>query len=195
MSNIKEIVFATGNVNKIVEVQAILGDEFLVKSSLDLGVLEDIPENEDTLHGNALEKSRYIYERFGCDCFADDTGLEVEALNGAPGVYSARYAGEGKSPVDNMNLLLTNMKDEENRKAQFRTVISLIKDGEEFFFEGSVKGVIRQKAVGVKGFGYDPIFEPENSGITFAEMTLKQKNKISHRSRAIEQLVNFLKIK
>lgn len=189
----KEIIFATSNSNKIREVQSMLGDSYVLRSSKDLGLTEEIPETCDTLQGNASQKSHYLYERYGCDCFADDTGLEVEALDLAPGVYSARYAGEGKSSEDNMTLLLKNMEGVQNRKARFRTVISLIQNGKEYFFEGKVEGTIREERCGSEGFGYDPLFEPEGFSITFAEMSLEQKNKLSHRGRAVEKLVNFLK--
>ena len=192
MSN-KELIFATSNINKIKEVQAMLGGIYTIKSSKDLGLNEDIPEDSDTLQGNALLKSRYLNERFGCDCFADDTGLEVDILNGAPGVYSARYSGENKSSEENIDLLLLNMKDATNRKARFRTVISLIKNNEELFFEGVAEGKIRSERSGKGGFGYDSVFEPEGFDITFGEMTSEQKNKLSHRGIAVMKLVNYLK--
>ncbi len=156
------------------------------------GITEDIPEEQDTLEGNALQKARYIYERTGCSCFADDTGLEVEALNAAPGVYSARYAGEAKDMNDNMNKLLRELDGIDNRKARFRTVIALILDGKEYLFEGEVQGEIMHEKSGCKGFGYDPIFRPQGYDITFSEMDLEEKNKISHRGKAVQQLVTFL---
>ena len=158
------------------------------------GITEDIPEEQPTLEGNALQKARYIYERTGLSCFADDTGLEVEALNGAPGVYSARYAGPAKCKEANMDKLLQELEQRgaENRKARFRTVIALILDGEEYLFEGEVQGEITHEKSGTKGFGYDAIFRPTNYSTTFAEMDLDEKNTISHRGRAVQQLVNFL---
>ena len=189
----KELIFATANINKIREVQAMLENIYSVKSSKDLGLEEDIPEDMDTLQGNASQKSHFLNDRFGCDCFADDTGLEVDALNGAPGVYSARYAGESKSSEENMDMLLKNMEGVENRKARFKTVISLIKEGEEMFFEGVVEGTIRREKCGADGFGYDPIFEPEGFSTTFAEMSSEQKNQLSHRGIAVRKLVDYLK--
>lgn len=188
----KEIIFASGNQNKITEVQAMLGESYHVLGLKDIGVTEDIAETADTLEGNASIKSRYIFDCKGCDCFSDDTGLEVEILGGAPGVHSARYAGEGKNNDDNMTLLLKKMEGAVNRNARFRTVVSLIKDGDEYFFEGEVKGTIRTSRSGNHGFGYDPIFEPEGYDVTFAEMSAAQKNELSHRARAIKKLVDFL---
>lgn len=189
----KEILFASGNINKIKEIQEILGGGYIVKGLKDIGFTGEIVEDAPTLEGNASIKSKYLFERLGCDCFSDDTGLEVEALNNAPGVYSARYAGEGNNAENNMNLLLKNLEGETNRKAQFRTVISLILDGKEYFFEGIVKGTINTELHGDEGFGYDPIFTPEGFDRTFAQMSSEEKNSMSHRGRAIEKLVDFLK--
>lgn len=189
------MVFATNNRHKLEEIRAILGADFEVISLEEIGCREDIPENQDTLEGNALEKARYVKERYGLDCFADDTGLEVEALDNRPGVYSARYAGPAKDSEENMSLILKELNGVENRQARFRTVIALIRDGEEFIFEGEVRGVILRERQGAAGFGYDPIFQPEGCSESFAEMRPEQKNRISHRGRAVEQLVLFLKSK
>ena len=189
----KELVFATNNAHKLSEVSAILGDKIKLLSLKDINCNDDIPETADTLEGNALLKARYIYDKFGVDCFADDTGLEVEALNGAPGVYSARYAGgDGHDSEANMNKLLTNLQGESNRKARFRTVVAMILDGKEYLFEGIVNGTIIENKRGTTGFGYDPIFVPEEYTETFAELGEEVKNKISHRSRAVQKLCNFL---
>src|SRR5690554_453749 len=190
-----EIVFATQNKNKAYEIQGLLPNHIVVKTLSDIGCEDDIPEDQPDLAGNALQKARYIYEKFNVNCFADDTGLEIEALNGEPGVYSARYAGSEKDSQKNMDLVLEKLNNQSNRKAQFRTAIALILDGKEHLFEGKVKGEIRKERSGEKGFGYDPIFEPENYGKTFAEMTLDEKNERSHRGRAIEKLAAFLKTK
>ena len=161
-------------------------------TATEAGITEEIPETQPTIEGNALQKARYVYEHTGLNCFADDTGLEVEALNGAPGVYSARYAGEHVSYADNNVLLLKNLAGCENRKARFRTVIALIVDGKEYLFEGRVEGAIATEPHGEGGFGYDPLFVPEGSQLTFAEMSSEAKNKISHRGRAVAKLVAFL---
>lgn len=187
-----DIIFATQNANKVKEIQNQLGEQFQIQSLLDLNYLEELEETQDTLEGNALQKARFVYHKYGQDCFADDTGLEIEALNGEPGVYSARYAGESKSFENNMNKVLENLKGIENTKAQFRTSIALIKDGKEYLFNGICKGVICKEKAGEKGFGYDPIFKPDNYSITFAEMELEEKTKISHRGLAISELVRFL---
>jgi XTP/dITP diphosphohydrolase len=187
-----ELIFATNNRHKLEEVQAILGEGFVLKTPADLGILEEIPEEQPTLEGNALQKARYIHERTGRDCFADDTGLEVETLGGAPGVRSARYAGEGKDMEACMNLLLANLTGSSNRKARFRTVVALILDGKEYLFEGTVTGTILEKRSGTRGFGYDPLFRPDGYDITFAEMDAAEKNRVSHRGRAIEKLAGFL---
>ena len=188
-----KLLFATNNKHKISEVQQLLDGRFNIVSPAELGCTDDIPENEVTLEGNALAKARYIRKKFGLACFADDTGLEVEALNGAPGVYSARYAGEGKSFEDNNTKLLAELQGETNRKAQFRCVIALITDdGEEHLFEGIVKGEILTERTGTGGFGYDPIFSPDGYDCSFAQMTMDEKNRISHRGLAISKLVEFL---
>lgn len=188
-----KLVFATNNRHKLEEVRAILGNKIEVLSLNDIDCHDDIPETADTLEGNALIKARYIHEKFGVDCFADDTGLEVEALNGEPGVYSARYAGEDCNPEANMYKLLQNLTGENNRNAQFRTVIALIINGEEKLFNGIVKGTISREKMGNAGFGYDPIFIPEGFSESFAQMTSEMKNSISHRYRATEKLSNYFK--
>lgn len=188
-----KLVFATNNRHKLEEVRAILGNKIEILSLNDIDCHDDIPETADTLEGNALIKARYIHEKFGVDCFADDTGLEVEALNGEPGVYSARYAGEDCNPEANMYKLLQNLTGENNRNAQFRTVIALIINGEEKLFNGIVKGTISREKMGNAGFGYDPIFIPEGFSESFAQMTSEMKNSISHRYRATEELSNYLK--
>ncbi len=187
-----KIVFATNNQHKLEEVRKAVGDKHQIVSLKDIGFNEDIPETQATLEGNARQKSMYIYERFGLNCFADDTGLEIEALNGEPGVYSARYAGEKASFEDNMNKVLENMEGEINRKALFRTVISLIINGEEMQFEGICPGTIMTEKYGEDGFGYDPIFMPDGFNETFAELSLEQKNKISHRGLATQKLFDYL---
>lgn len=187
-----KIVFATHNAHKVSEVQSVLGSEYQLVTATEAGITEEIPETQPTIEGNALQKARYVYEHTGLNCFADDTGLEVEALNGAPGVYSARYAGEHVSYADNNVLLLKNLAGCENRKARFRTVIALIVDGKEYLFEGRVEGTIATEPHGEGGFGYDPLFVPEGSQLTFAEMSSEAKNKISHRGRAVAKLVAFL---
>ena len=189
---IMELVFATNNQHKLKELQSILGEKIHLLSLNDIGCYEEIPEEQTTLEGNARQKSMYVYEKFGYSCFADDTGLEIEALNGEPGVYSARYAGEEKNAEANMNRVLKELTNKTNRKARFRTVISLIINGRENQFEGIVKGKILNEKRGEKGFGYDPIFLPEGYTISFAEMNLEEKNKISHRGRAVEKLVQYL---
>jgi XTP/dITP diphosphohydrolase len=186
------IVFATQNQNKAEEIQKLLPTKLVVKSLSEIGCDEDIPETAPNLEGNASLKSQYVAQKFGMNCFADDTGLEIEALNGEPGVYSARYAGDQKDSNDNMDLVLEKLKDESNRKAQFRTVISLRMNSEEVLFEGIVKGNIRSERSGVEGFGYDPIFEPEGFDVTFAEMSIEDKNKISHRGKAVQKLIAYL---
>ncbi len=186
------IVFATNNKHKLLEVQQILGNTFHLKSLVDIGFTEDIPEDFDTLEQNASQKAWYLYNRFGVDCFADDTGLEVDVLDGKPGVYSARYAGEQRNSQDNIVKLLADLKGISNRKAQFRTVISLIISGEEHQFQGVVRGSIIDELKGSDGFGYDPIFVPEGYNLTFAEMELDLKNRISHRGLATQKLVAFL---
>mgnify|MGYP002536317188 FL=1 len=187
-----KLYFATNNIHKLKEVQEVVGDSFQIESMRSLGINEDIPEDKQTLEGNALQKARFLYDRTGESCFADDTGLEVDALNGAPGVYSARYAGEAKNSLDNMALLLKNMSGIQNRKARFRTVIALILDGKEYLFEGIVNGTITEEPRGTAGFGYDPLFVPDGYSTTFAEMDSEAKNAISHRGRAVEKLAAFL---
>lgn len=187
-----KLVFATNNRHKLDEVRAIVGDKIEILSLNDIGCHDDIPETADTLQGNALIKARYIYEKYGADCFADDTGLEVEELGGEPGVYSARYAGEECSSEANMKKLLHNLKGKKNRNAQFRTVIALIIDGEEKLFNGIVKGSITEEKRGDSGFGYDPIFIPEGFSESFAQMSSEQKNSISHRYRATRRLSDYL---
>ena len=188
-----EIIFATNNAHKLSEAQALLGEEFHLLTPRDCGITEDIPETAATLDGNASQKSHYLHERVGKNCFADDTGLEVEALGGEPGVRSARYATDGHDFAANNRLLLKNMEGIKNRKARFRTVISLILDGEEHLFEGIVEGRIAESEAGCGGFGYDPLFIPEGYDCTFAEMSAEEKNAISHRGRAVQRLVSFLK--
>lgn len=188
-----KLVFATNNRHKLDEVRAIVGDRVEVLSLNDIGCHDDIPETADTLQGNALIKARYIYEKFGVDCFADDTGLEVEALDGAPGVFSARYAGEECDSEANMQKLLQNLTGKSNRNAQFRTVIALIIKGEEKLFNGIVKGTITEEKRGDSGFGYDPVFVPEGFSESFAQMSGDMKNSISHRYRATRELSNYLK--
>jgi XTP/dITP diphosphohydrolase len=188
-----ELVFATNNKHKLDELQAILGNRIKLLSLKEIGCNEEIPEEQETLEGNAAQKSFYIYNKFGYNCFADDTGLEIEALNGEPGVYSARYAGEEKSAEANMDKVLNRLFKINNRNARFRTVISLVINGVETQFEGVVKGRILEEKRGISGFGYDPIFQPDGFEKTFAEMDLTAKNKISHRGRAVEKLIQYLK--
>lgn len=188
----KKFIFATNNAHKLEEVTAILEDKVELFSMKDINCNVDIPETADTLEGNALIKARFIFENYHVDCFADDTGLEVEALNGAPGVYSARYAGDAHNSEANMKKLLHDMEGMENRKAQFRTVFALIIDGKEHLFEGIVKGEITKNRRGMSGFGYDPIFIPEGYTHTYAEMGNDLKNKISHRALATNKLCKFL---
>ncbi len=190
----KQLVFATNNAHKLEEVRAILDDTFDILSLNDIGCHVDIPETADTLEGNARLKATYIYQNYGMDCFADDTGLEVEALDGAPGVYSARYAGGyGHDSEANVRKLLAELDGKENRRAQFRTVVCLIEKGKEHLFEGIVRGHITENGRGMSGFGYDPVFVPEGHTETFAEMGNEEKNRISHRARAIQQLTDYLK--
>ena len=189
----RKLVFATNNAHKLEKVAAILGDQVELLSLNDIGCQADIPETAETLEGNALLKSSYIYKNYHLDCFADDTGLEVKALNGAPGVYSARYAGgEGHDAQANMLKLLHELDGKENRKAQFRTAISLILDGKEYLFEGVIKGEIIKEKRGDSGFGYDPVFMPEGYDRTFAELGNDIKNQISHRALAVQKLCEFL---
>lgn len=187
-----DILFASNNSHKVEEVRAKLAPRFNVRSLRDVVGDVDIPETGITLEENAAIKARYLFERTGMDCFADDTGLEINSLNGEPGVYSARYAGEGCSFDDNMDKVLRNLEGHSDRSARFRTVICLIYKGSEYFFEGEVKGEMLRERVGEKGFGYDPIFRPEGYEETFAQMSMEHKNTISHRGRAVEKLVGFL---
>lgn len=187
-----KLLFATHNQNKVIEIAPLVPDHFEIVSLHDLGFHEDIPETAFTLEGNAMLKAETIFGATGFNCFADDTGLEVEALNGAPGVFSARYAGEQKNAQDNIDKLLQELQEEQNRKAQFRTVICLILEGEKYMFEGIVEGKIETIRIGSGGFGYDPIFTPMGYNRTFAEMTLEEKSKISHRGIAFDQLIRFL---
>lgn len=193
MANIKTLVFATNNKHKLHEVSQLLEGVVEIKSLAEMGLAGDIPETADTLQGNALQKAQWVWERTHLDCFADDTGLEVEALDGAPGVYSARYAGEGCSFDDNINKLLDAMDGKTNRKADFRTVICLMENGQPRYFEGRVDGCILTERYGEEGFGYDPIFMPDRFAVSFAEMPLEVKNQISHRGRAVRALVEYLK--
>lgn len=187
-----QIVFATNNLHKLAEVQKMLPNSIELLSLSDINCFDEIDETETTLEGNAKLKADYITKKFGSNCFADDTGLEVESLNGAPGVFSARYAGAENSSENNMQKLLSKLENKSNRKAQFRTVIALNLNDEQFLFEGICKGEILTEKQGEKGFGYDPIFKPEGFTTSFAEMTSKEKNSISHRGIAIQQLVSFL---
>lgn len=187
-----ELIFATNNQHKATEINSLLGQNWAVKSLADLNFNEEVPETGDTLEDNALEKARYIHQLWGKNCFADDTGLEVEALHGAPGVFSARYAGEDKDSSKNINRLLEELKGQSNRKARFRTVIALIIEGREFLFEGIVNGQILENREGNGGFGYDPVFKPDEADVSFAQMPLSEKNLISHRARAMKKLTDFL---
>lgn len=187
-----KLVFATNNLHKIKEIQSLLHNSFQILSLADIGFTGEIPEDCSTLEGNASQKAWFIYQRYGFNSFADDTGLEVEALDGEPGVLSARYAGAGKNFDDNITKLLDVMSEINNRNARFRTVISLVIDQQEMQFEGIVRGGILRERRGHQGFGYDPVFRPEGSNLTFAEMDLEEKNKISHRGRAFHQMVSYL---
>lgn len=193
ITNGAELVFATNNAHKLSEIRAIFGDTLHILSLADINCHDDIPETADTLEGNALIKARWVKERYGYDCFADDTGLEVEALDGAPGVHTARYAYPDRhDPEANTQKLLASLKNATNRKAQFRTAIALILNGEEHVFEGVVRGEIATEKRGTEGFGYDPVFIPENTDRTFAELGTDVKNQISHRARAVAKLVEYL---
>ncbi len=188
-----KLVFATNNVNKLKELQNLLGDSIELLSLADIKCDEEIPEDFETLEENAAQKAEYIYKKYNINCFADDTGLEIEALDNAPGVYSARYAGGAKDAKANMRKVLADLKGADNRRAQFRTVISLFLDGEKYQFEGVAKGTILTEEKGVEGFGYDPIFQPDGYDQTFAEMDMDAKNSISHRGFAVQKLAAFLK--
>lgn len=188
----KRIVFATNNKNKLSEVRAIVGEEFEVLSLSEIGCYEDIPEDGETFEANAFGKARYVKEKYGYDVFADDSGLEVEALGNAPGVYSARYAGEPSNSQRNIEKLMCEMKDKTDRRARFRTSIALIYEGGEYLFEGAIEGNIIESLRGCNGFGYDPLFVPQGYDLTFAEMSSEEKNKISHRAIATQKLVAYL---
>lgn len=188
-----KILFATANQNKANEIQRVLPPEIEIITLKDIDLTEDIPETSDTIRGNAIQKANYIKTHFNINCFADDTGLEIEALGGEPGVYSARYAGEQRNDEDNMALVLEKLQDHEDRSARFKTVIALELNGVLHEFEGVVNGTILKEKRGTNGFGYDPIFEPEQCGKTFAEMTMDEKNQYSHRARATAKMVAFLK--
>jgi len=187
-----KLVFASNNQNKIKEIQLLLPDTIQILSLSAIGCFEEIPETSDTIEGNAILKANYVTEKYGYNCFADDTGLEVEVLNGEPGVYSARYAGEQKDANDNMDRLLNNLKDKSNRTAQFKTVIALNLNGNQTLFTGIIKGKIIKEKVGNNGFGYDPIFVSDGYAKTFAELSIEEKSAISHRGLAVKQLVDFL---
>lgn len=187
-----KLVFATNNTHKLREIKEIVGDHFEIIRPADLGITEEIPETGHTLAENALQKATFIHSRTGLNCFADDTGLEVDALNGDPGVYSARYAGNQASFEDNMNKLLAQMEGKGDRKARFRTVIALILDGEHYFFEGAVEGEILARKSGHGGFGYDPVFQPSGYQTSFAQMDPEVKNTISHRGISVRKLADFL---
>jgi XTP/dITP diphosphohydrolase len=187
-----ELIFATNNENKVKEIRSVLGDQFSIITLKEAGIDIDIPEPHDTIEANASEKSKVIYELTGKNCFSEDTGLEVEVLNGEPGVKSARYAGDGKDFGANVDKLLRNMKGETNRKARFKTVISLMLDGKEMLFEGICNGSIIDSPRGNSGFGYDPVFVPETEKRTFAEMSMEEKNLFSHRKKAVQKLIQYL---
>jgi XTP/dITP diphosphohydrolase len=188
----RELVFATNNPHKLMEVRKATEEKFTILCLEDINCNEDIPETAETLEGNASQKSHYVYEKFGHNCFGDDTGLEIEALGGKPGVYSARYSGPGHNHEKNIDKILSELKGVTNRKARFRTVISLIIDGKETLFEGIVNGVILTERHGKEGFGYDPVFMPDGYEKSFAEMDINEKNKISHRGRAVRKLLDYL---
>lgn len=187
-----QLVFATNNKNKIKEINNLLGNSIELLSLADINCIEDIPETSDTIAGNALQKAQYVFDKYGYNCFADDTGLEIESLNGEPGIYSARYAGTQRDANDNMDKVLANLKDQTNRNAHFKTVIALINDGKESLFEGIAEGEITETKSGSEGFGYDPIFKPTGYKTTFSEMSLDEKNEISHRGKAVRLLTDFL---
>lgn len=189
----KSLCFATNNNHKTEEIRALLGPFFLLKNLKDIGCTEELPETQPTIEGNALQKARYVFDHYGIACFADDTGLEVDALNGEPGVYSARYAGEQRNDHDNIQLLLSRLKNGSNRKARFKTVIAWVEEGRVETFEGLVYGTIIDTPRGTNGFGYDSVFVPDGFNKTFAEMELADKNLISHRAIAVKKLTNFLR--
>ena len=187
-----KLVFATNNLNKLSEIRSLVPNGIVILSLRDINCNEELPETNPTLQENALQKAKYVFDNYGFNCFADDTGLEIDALGGEPGVYSARYAGEDCSAEDNMNKALDKLVGEDDRSANFRTVIALIIDGEETLFEGKCKGSITKAKSGAEGFGYDPVFAPEGYELTFAEMNKDEKGRISHRGKAVKQLVAFL---
>lgn len=187
-----QLVFASNNPNKIAEIQALVPSTIKILSLKEIGCTEDIPETSDTIEGNAILKANYVTEKYGYNCFADDSGLEIDYLNGAPGVYSARFAGEHKNDKDNIQKVLTELKEIENRKAQFKTVIALNIDKQQNLFTGIITGTITKTEKGINGFGYDPVFQPNNYSVTFAEMNQAEKSSISHRGQAVAQLLNFL---
>jgi XTP/dITP diphosphohydrolase len=187
-----QLVFASNNSNKIKEIQQLVPAEFQILSLIDIGCIVDIPETANTIEGNAIIKANYITEHYGYPCFADDSGLEIDILNGEPGVYSARYAGIQKDDNENMNLVLTKLKNESNRKANFKTVIALNINGQQHLFTGIINGEIIRECIGDNGFGYDPIFVPNGYTTTFAQMTMEEKASISHRGKAVKQLIEFL---
>lgn len=191
----RSLCFATNNNNKTEEIRALLGPFFFLKNLKDIGCSEELPETQATIEGNAIQKATYVFERYHVSCFADDTGLEVEALNGEPGVFSARYAGEHRNDQDNIALLLSRLAPHTNRRARFKTVISVVGEGEVNNFEGIVYGTIVAEPQGKNGFGYDPVFMPDGFEKTFAEMDLTEKNLISHRALAVKKLINFLREK
>lgn len=189
-----KLVFATSNQNKAAEVAKMLPDHFEILTLKDIGQLDEVPETSATIQGNAIQKSTFIFEKFETSCFADDTGLEITALDGEPGIFSARYAGEQRNDQDNMDLVLERLKTQSDRSAQFRTVISLNINDIQLVFEGIVKGTILKEGRGTNGFGYDPIFEPENCGKSFAEMNMDEKNSYSHRARAFAKMIEYLNL-
>ncbi|WP_420573944.1 non-canonical purine NTP diphosphatase [Kordia sp.] len=190
-----KIVFATNNQNKVKEVQSLLPDHITILSLAAIGCEEDIPETQPTIEGNAIQKAQYVKEHYGYDCFADDTGLEVHALNGEPGVFSARYAGSQRNADDNMNKLLSNLQNKDNRSAHFKTVVALILNGEQHTFTGICEGTIIEEKRGKKGFGYDPIFMADGFTETFAQISLEEKNRVGHRGKAVQKLIDFLSTK
>ena len=187
-----DLLFATSNKNKVIEIKKVLPKEFNIKSLDDIGFCEEVPENENTIEGNAIFKANYIYKKYNLNVFADDTGLEVDSLNGKPGVHSARYAGISKNSSDNINKLLKKLKNKKNRKARFKTIIALILNSKIHTFEGVVEGIITKKPKGENGFGYDPVFIPRGYTKTFGELSLEEKNSISHRSLAMNKLIDFI---
>ncbi len=187
-----KLVFATNNANKVKEVQSLLPDHITILSLKDINCEEDIPETQPTIEGNAIQKAQYVKEHYGYDCFADDTGLEVHALNGEPGVFSARYAGPQRNADDNMNKLLSELQNKEDRSAHFKTVVALIINDQQYTFEGICNGTIIEEKRGEKGFGYDPIFMADGFTETFAQISLEEKNRVGHRGKAVQKLIDFL---